>query len=110
MSFGAGVWVAIAVAIVTIAAMIATLGGKAGEQGRTDALIRALAAKISPGPQGRIDLDFLPDLRPPVARYFRHVLTPGQVTVTSATMRQSALLRTGVNTEGAQPPDRRPSK
>jgi len=92
-------WLLIASVAGVVAAVIAVLIGQARESARANGLVEALIQSASRSVAEIVNLDSLSGLPPPVARYFRHVLTDGQELIRSATLHQCGVLRTSATTE-----------
>lgn len=90
---------AITLALLAGAVAIALASGRRGQRRHAEALERALSQGIERTGRPTVDLDALDTLPPPVARYFRHVLQPGQGMIHSATIRQDGVLRTSVGSD-----------
>ncbi|MCF7821656.1 MAG: hypothetical protein K9M17_04360 [Mariprofundaceae bacterium] len=73
---------------------LAVLIGQARERSRAGRLA-GLLQNVSGQMTGPIAFSSFAELPPPVARYFRHVLTDGQQCIKRAKIRQAGLLRTG---------------
>ena len=89
-----GKWLLIASGVLVAGAVIGIFIGKACESARVGALAEALIRSAPRPAAGTVDFASLSELPPPVARYFRHVLTDGQELIRRATIRQSGVLRT----------------
>jgi hypothetical protein len=87
-------WPLIASGIIVIAAVIAVFIGQARESAKADELVETLIQSASRPVTGTVDFGAFEALPPPVARYFRHVLTGGQALIRTVRMRQSGVLRT----------------
>lgn len=71
--------------------------GRRRQRDRTAALERAVVDGARSPTGDTVDLQRLDALPPPVARYFRHVLRPGQRMIRSATIGQVGRLRTSTD-------------
>ena len=89
----------IASGAIVIGAAVAVLIGQAYEKAKTDQLVETLIQSAFRPVSGTVDFDSFSGLPPPVASYFRHVLTEGQELIRTAKMRQSGVLRTSTKTE-----------
>lgn len=94
-----GKWVLIATGVVVVTAAIAILLGQARENSKARQIVATLIESASPSPHGRVAFEELSELPPPVARYFRHVLSDGLQPVTVARIEQSGVLRTSIAAE-----------
>jgi hypothetical protein len=90
--------VLIASAIIVVSAVIAVFIGQARESSKADMLVQTLVQSLSRPVTGTVDS--FSRLPPPVARYFKHVLTENQELIMTARMQQSGLLRTSTTTDG----------
>ncbi|MGE3924668.1 MAG: DUF6544 family protein, partial [Lautropia sp.] len=93
-----GKWILGAFGVVVIAAVVAVLIGHARETSRTARTAASLLQSPLHTGIGIVDFASFEELPPPVARYFRHVLTDGQELIRTAQMRQSGVLRTSTAT------------
>ena len=94
-----GKWLLIASGVIFIAAVIAVFIGQARESAKANELVETLIQSASRPVTGTVDFDSFSELPPPVARYFRHVLTEGQELIRTARIRQSGVLRTSATNE-----------
>ena len=94
-----GEWLLIASGVIFIAAVIAVFIGQARESAKANELVETLIQSASRPVTGTVDFDSFSELPPPVARYFRHVLTEGQELIRTARIRQSGVLRTSATNE-----------
>ena len=72
-----GKWVLIATGVVVVTAVIAILLGQARENSKARQMVATLTESANPSPHGRVAFEEFAELPPPVARYFRHVLSDG---------------------------------
>jgi hypothetical protein len=79
-----GKWILIASCVVVISAVTAVFIGQARESTKTEALIETLVQRLSQPVTGTVDFDSISGLPPPVARYFKHVLTENQKLIKTA--------------------------
>lgn len=91
--------VLIAGAVIVVSAVVAVFIGQAREGAKAEVLVETLVQSRSRPDAGAVDFDPLSALPPPVARYFKHVLTENQTPIKTATMQQSGLLRTSTTTD-----------
>ena len=82
-----GKWLLIASGVIVIVAVIAVFIGQARESAKADELAETLKQSASRAVTGSVDFDSFIELPPPVARYFRHVLTEGQELIRTAKIR-----------------------
>ncbi len=92
-------WLLIAAGTVAASAAVAILIGHTRETSKAEQMTASLRASVTRSTGATVDFASFSDLPPPVARYFRHVLTDGQRMVTTATMQQSGVLRTSTATD-----------
>ena len=92
-------WVLIIVGVIVTGVFIAFFIGKMHESENADALQKTLQQSAYQPVVGRVDFQSLSELPPPVARYFRHVLTDGQAFIRTARMQQSGELRSSTSQE-----------
>ena len=98
-----GKWILITIGVVTVAAVVSVLFGQARERSKAEQMEVELIGGATQPSNGAIDFGALTDLPPPVARYFRHVLTDGQELIYLARMQQSGVLRTSTATDSWSP-------
>jgi hypothetical protein len=94
-----GKWVLSTSGVVVISAVIAVFIGQSRESAKADALVETLVQSLSRSITGTVDFDSFSGLPPPVARYFKHVLTENQQLIKRARMHQSGVLRTSTTTD-----------
>jgi hypothetical protein len=87
-------WLLLTIGAVVASAAVAVLIGQALESANAEQLAASLRASASSPARATVEFASFSDLPPPVARYFRHVLTDGQRVITSATLRQTGEVRT----------------
>lgn len=92
-------WLLIASGAIVIVAAAVVLIGQARENAKVDRMVDSLIQSASRPVNGTVDFNSFSELPPPVARYFRHVLTDGQKLIRTAKMHQSGVLRTNATTE-----------
>ena len=92
-------WILIVVGVVAIGAIVAVFVGQAYERSKAELIVAALNRGAIEPSNERVDFNALRELPPPVARYFRHVLTDGQKLIRLARMQQSGVLRTGTSAD-----------
>ena len=85
--------------LVAIAILLAIFIGRSREHAITSALVESLHRSLSRPVSGTVDFDSFSSLPPPVARYFKHVLTNQQKLVRTAELQQSGVLRTSTSTD-----------
>jgi hypothetical protein len=83
--------------VIVIAALLVVLLGHFHESRKTRKTIDKLFECAPQTTSDVVDFDSLSDLPPPVAQYFRRVLTNGQKLITTARLKQSGVLR--INTK-----------
>ncbi|MDP3090503.1 MAG: hypothetical protein Q8N04_07500 [Nitrospira sp.] len=93
-----GKWLLIAGGVIAISAFIAVFIGQAHESAKADELVGKLVQSVLRPVADTVEFNSLSELPPPVARYFKHVLTEGQKPIRTATIRQSGVLRTSTTT------------
>lgn len=98
-----GKWILIATGVVVTVAAVAVLIGQVRETSTAEQMAAMLIDGASRQASGAVDFESLSELPPPVARYFRHVLTDGQKLINVAKMEQSGVLRTSIATENWSP-------
>lgn len=86
-------------ALLTVGGVVAVAFGRRRQRHHAESLERALRHGIARPSRPTVDLDALDALPPPVARYFRHVLQPGQGMIRSAMIRQGGVLRTSLRSD-----------
>ncbi|MFC1665431.1 DUF6544 family protein [Pseudomonadota bacterium] len=94
-----GKWLLIACGSIIICVVAAVLIGRAREKSKMDQLVGILIHSVSGPVNMSVNFDSLSELPPPVARYFRHVLTDGQNVIRTLKIRQSGVLRTSIKTK-----------
>jgi hypothetical protein len=87
-------WIPITCGFIFSAAVVAILIGQSRESTKTDRLIESLLQNRSGSVLRPVEFSCFAELPPPVARYFRHVLTNGQQIIKTARIRQTGKLRT----------------
>lgn len=92
-------WIVIASGFILVCTAVAFLIGQSHERVKADQLIAALLQSKERQVVGPVVFSSFAELPPPVARYFRHVLTDGQRMIKAAKMRQSGELRTSTTTD-----------
>lgn len=85
-------WIFITIGVVAIA--VAVLIGQACETFKAEQMLAELIERATRPVSETVDFGAFPELPPPVARYFRHVLTDGQALIKVAKMQQSGVLQT----------------
>ena len=98
-----GKWILITIGAVTIGAVVSVLIGQARENSKAEQMEAELTGGATQPSKGIVDFGALTDLAPPVARYFRHVLTDGQELIHLARIQQSGVLRTSIATDSWSP-------
>jgi hypothetical protein len=88
-------WILISGGAVLVGAVVAVLILRAREASRALRMAAVLSGSASRPAGGAVDFASFSRLPPPVARYFRHVLTDGQGLIRTAGLEQSGVLRTG---------------
>jgi len=96
-------WMLILAAVVLVGAALAVLIGQVRETIQAKRLAASLSERAPPLADARVDFSALAALPPPVARYFRHVLTDGQRLISLATWQQSGELRTRIDSANWSP-------
>ena len=94
-----GKWLLVASGVIVGGAAVAVLLGQARETSRAEQMVATLLQSASRPVRGTVDFDAFSALPPPVAHYFRHVLTDGQKLIRTTKMYQSGVLRTSTTTE-----------
>jgi hypothetical protein len=94
-----GKWLLVASGVIVVGAAVAVLIGQARETSKAEQMAATLLQSASRPVRGTVDFASLSELPPPVAHYFRHVLTDGQKLIRVAKMHQSGVLRTSTTTE-----------
>lgn len=92
-------WIVIASGFIFLGAAAAVLIGQSHESTKTDRLAETLLLSASGQIIGPVAFSSFTQLPPPVARYFRYVLTDGQWTIKIVKMRQAGELRTSTTTD-----------
>lgn len=98
-----GNWVLITIGAVVLSAAVSVLIGQARETPKAEQLVAKLIERATRPRIGTVDFGALSNLPPPIARYFRHVLTDGQELIHVARLQQSGMLRTSTATETWSP-------
>ncbi|HIK53880.1 MAG TPA: hypothetical protein IGS37_01670 [Synechococcales cyanobacterium M55_K2018_004] len=93
----------ITVAVLVFSAVIIGLIGQAREASKAKQMTTALTQYVTQRVGGIVDFEAFSELPPPVARYFRYVLTNGQKFIRVAKIHQSGVLRTSTRTENWLP-------
>lgn len=73
--------------------------GRSRERRRAEGLTAKLIRGSQQPTEANVDLQSLDGLPPPVARYFRHVLSEGQASIRAARLQQRGVLRTSTTTK-----------
>ena len=94
-----GKWLLIDSCVIAISAFMAVFIGHKRESAKFDKLAETLIQSAPRPVTGAVDSGTFSELPPPVARYFKHVLTEGQDLIRTATIRQSGVLRTSAMLE-----------
>lgn len=84
---------------ITAGATAAVLIGRARERAKAELMAARLIQSASERVHETVEFDSLAELPPPVARYFRHVLTDGQHFIRVAKLHQSGDLRINTTTQ-----------
>jgi hypothetical protein len=92
-------WLWVSTVVIAIGAVVAVLIGQARENSKAERMAAMLLQAVSHPVSGAVDFTSFSELPPPVARYFRHVLTDGQKLIRMVKMHQSGVLRTSTMTE-----------
>ena len=92
-------WLLITGGVVVVGAAVAMLIGQIRETSKAEQREATLLQSVSRPVVEIVDFDTFVGLPPPVERYFRHVLTDGQSLIRTATLRQTGMLRTGIQSE-----------
>jgi len=92
-------WLLVASIIVLLGAVLAVIIGRAIETSKADRLLAILHEGASQTASGLVDFASFSELPPPVARYFRLVLTDGQPLIRTTEMQQSGVLRTDMSSD-----------
>lgn len=87
-------WILFASGFIFLGAVVAILIGHSRESTKTDRLIESLQQSASGSVLRPVEFSYFAELPPPVARYFRQVLTNGQQIIKTAKIRQTGKLRT----------------
>ena len=80
-------WILIASVLIFLGAVVAILIGHSRESTKTDRLIESLLQSTSGSVLGPVESSYFAKLPPPLARYFRQVLTNGQQLIKTAKIR-----------------------
>lgn len=94
-----GKWLLVASGVIVVGAAVAVLIGQARETSKVEQIVVTLIQSTSRPVSGTVDFDSFSELPPPVAHYFRHVLTGRQKLIRTAKIQQSGALRTSTTTE-----------
>ena len=94
-----GRWLLVASGLIVVGAVVAIWIGQARETSKAGRMAAALLQSASNPASGTVDFASFSELPPPVARYFRHVLTDGQKLIRMAKISQSGMLRTSTATK-----------
>lgn len=86
-----GNWVLITIGAVVLSAAVSVLIGQARETPKAEQLVAKLIERATRPRIGTVDFGALSNLPPPIARYFRHVLTDGQELIHVARLQQSGM-------------------
>ncbi|MGF1498794.1 MAG: DUF6544 family protein [Elainellaceae cyanobacterium] len=92
-------WILIKSGAIALGVVVAIAASYTRENQRAEHLVEKLVNCASPPDVSGVDFGALAQLPPPVARYFRHVLTADQPLIQTARIRQSGVLRTSTTTE-----------
>jgi len=93
-----GKWLLIAIGTIIIGAIVAVFIGQARENSKVNRLGETLIQSAFQPVNGTVKFDSFSEFPPPVARYFRHILTDGQKLIRTAKLHQSGVLRTSTTT------------
>lgn len=91
-------WVLILTGVVAVG-IAAVIFAQSRETSKAEQMAAVLTEGVAQAATDTVDFAVLSDLPPPVARYFRHVLTEGQRVIKVVELRQSGVLRTDPATE-----------
>lgn len=94
-----GTRVLITSGLIAIAIILAIFIGRSREDASTSVLLESLHRSLSRPVAGTVDFNTFSSLPPPVARYFKHVLTNQQKLIKTAELHQSGVLRTSTSTD-----------
>jgi hypothetical protein len=89
----------VAIGVLVAGAAVAFLIGRSRETAKAEQMAAALIQRAPPPAPGTVDFDSLRELPPPVARYFRHVLTDKQRMIRVAKLYQAGEVRTTTTAE-----------
>lgn len=92
-------WFLIAGGAIVACTAVAVFIGQAHERSIAARLEETLIQSAARPVTGTIDFNTFSELPPPVARYFRHVLSDGQELIRTVKMLQTGVLRTSTTTE-----------
>lgn len=92
-------WIIFTTGAIVVGVAIAVFLGQVREASKTRQLQSRLSESATRPANRTVDFASFSDLPPPVANYFRHVLTDGQHLIQQATLQQVGVLRTGTATE-----------
>jgi len=92
-------WLLVASVTVLLGVVLAVIIGRAIETSKADRLLASLHEGESQAASGLVDFASFSELPPPVARYFRLVLTDGQPLIRAIEMQQSGVLRTDMGSD-----------
>lgn len=98
-----GKWLLFACCVIVISVFIAVFIGHKRESAKVKQLVETLIQSVPRPVTGTVDFGTFSELPPPVARYFKHVLTEGQYLIRTATIQQSGMLRTSAMSEHWSP-------
>lgn len=90
-------WLFTGAATLLAAGAVAAVAGRRRQASATGRALSALRRRAARSPPAKVDFSSLADLPPPVARYFRRVLTNGQTRIRLAELQQAGELRTDVD-------------
>lgn len=88
-----GKWILITIGAIAVGAVVFVLIGQTRERSKALQMEAELIGGATQPSSGVVDFGAWTDLPPPVARYFRNVLTDGQELIHLARMHQSGMLR-----------------
>lgn len=94
-----GKWLLVASGFIAVVAVVAIWIAQARETSKAEQMAAALLQSASNPANETVDFASFSELPPPVARYFRHVLTDGQKLIRRTKMSQSGILRTSPTAE-----------
>jgi len=98
-----GKWLLVVGGILVLTIAVMVVLGQRREAAEEERLRVALLGSVSAFPADTVRFDSLSDLPPPVERYLRHVLTEGQPLIRAATLDQSGVVRTDIESETWSP-------